>query len=186
MAKKQNKNLPIFIVVGLVALALILAFAFPGATFYQEETTLGVTSYQSNKISLYSIIFGGLSGTSVSAIGNTVTTNEISVLGGMSYFALISFILLVLGLVLVVASLVVKDKKLDLIGSALLVLAGIFMFLILVAGADITIEGNVKDHVLTFKEMFEEYKLGAGAIIYAILAILAGLVGGFNALKGKK
>ena len=186
MAKKQNKNLPIFIVVGLVALALILAIFLPGATYYQEETTLGVTSSQSNKINLYSLIFGGISGTAVSTIGNTVTTNEISALGGMSIFALISFILLVLGLVAVAASLVVKDKKLDLIGSALLVLAGILMFLLLVAGADLTIEGALQNHVVTFKETFEGYKLGIGAILYSILAILAGLFGGFNALKGKK
>ena len=173
MAKKKNVKtlLPVIIVAGAAILALIMALILTGITKTYENTTAVDT------VSLVGMIFGG--GPEVSTFGSMSTSSGYQ--GGMSIFGLISFIVLLLGIASLVASVFVEDKKLDLLGAALIALAGILMLLLLSAGTDIVKEVTSNMTVTTtFAEAFEGYSLAAGPIVYAIIAILGGGFGVAN------
>ncbi len=101
--------------------------------------------------------------------------------GGLSYFGLLSFIALLVGIVLVAVRVVLSfmkkgDKKiLSQVGSVLLVVAGVFAFMIMVAGTDVsmTLEGFTSPSE-PYSSLMEGCALGVGTWLYAILAILAG------------
>ena len=103
--------------------------------------------------------------------------------GGMSIFGLLSIVALVAGIALTIVSIFVKDKKLDFIGSILVAVAGVFMLLLLVAGTDVTQTYGNMTRTAKFTEVYEEFKLGIGAILYAIIAILGGAFGIVNKFK---
>ena len=174
MAKKKNVKtlLPVIIVAGAAILALIMALILTGIT---KSQTYGSTTAV-NTVSLVGMIFGG--GPSVGTLGSTSTSTEYQ--GGMSIFGLISFIVLLLGVASLVASVFVEDKKLDLLGAALIALAGILMLLLLSAGTDLARTIGNTTVTTTFAEAFEGYSLATGPIVYAIIAILGGGFGVAN------
>ena len=163
-----KKNLLAIIVAGAGVLALILGMILPGAV-----AEMGGIDYS---IAILGLAFGGAE-LKASAGGQSATMKVGD--GGMSIFGLISIIALVVGIALVIASIFVKDKKFDFIGAILVAVAGVFMLLLLVAGTDLTNNGQTAK----FTEVYEEFKLGIGAIIYAIIAILGGAFGILNKFK---
>ncbi len=166
-----KKNLLAVIVAGAAVLALILGLIFPGvvAEMNGGKFTIGILG----------MAFGGAE-YKVSAGGTTMTAKIGD--GGMSIFGLISLIALLVGLVLVVVSML-KGQEASFIGSALIAFAGVCMLLLLVAGTDVsqTVAGTTR--TTKFTTMFEEFKLGFGAIIYAIIAIIGGGLGVLNKFK---
>lgn len=96
--------------------------------------------------------------------------------GPLALAGLISFILLVLGIVALVLSFFAKkqEKNLIIIGALLFILAAIFMFLLLAFGVDYK-----SGYVTTkFSSVIDGYALGAGAWLWAILALLGAGVAG--------
>ena len=174
-----KKNLATLIIACAALLAFVFALFLPGASYKQTQGGVEVSS----TAALIGIMFGS------SKIVSTASgvTMEALIKGGMSIFGLISVILLALGIAAVIASIFVKEKKLDLIGSILIVLAGIFVFLTLVAGTNVTamtMAGEtITDLSEPFAEVFGEMKLGAGAYVYGILALLGGGFGILNNFK---
>ena len=150
-----KKNLLAIIVAGAAVLALILGAVMAGAT----AEFMGVTV----SVDLFKVVFGPGEGLS----------------GGLSIFGLISFLALIAGIVLTVISMF-KGEKLGFIGAILVAVAGVLMFFLLTAGTAVSYEGV---EVSSFAEYYAGCKLGFGAIIYAILAILGGGFGILNKYK---
>ena len=103
------------------------------------------------------------------------------VYGGMSIFALVSVVLLIVGIVLLVISLFTKKKNLNLIGSICLALSGIFIFFILELGTDIdriiSNKGTIYDNDYMFEKFYGLYKLDIGTLFYALATIFGGAIG---------
>ncbi|MBQ8196558.1 MAG: hypothetical protein IJZ73_00670 [Clostridia bacterium] len=188
VAKKVNwfALIPAFAAVA----AIILATFLTGVRFYEESYSSINGSFIGSTLKtvpLLSFIFGSSSYELTTVLGsNEPDVSQFAYAGGVSTFGIIAFVLLALGVVAIVASLFIKGKKLDLIGSALIVLGGICLFLVLVAGFNVTYSSLFTEQIVAFKEFFEGFKLGAGVYICAILSILGGLFGAYTSLKAKK
>ena len=186
-----KRFLTTIVVVGAAVLALFFALILAGATKTETNELLGSTTTLTSTISFLGLAFGGSKIFNTAVSGNNTTTGAFAYDGGMSIFALIAFILILLSIVVMLASVLIKNKKIGLIGSILLVLAGIASFLILVVGTDVsvttsvdTILGNISNTTVTpFAEVFEGFKLGAGAIVCGVLCILGGLFGAYKSIK---
>ena len=186
-----KRFLTTIVVVGAAVLALFFALILAGATKTETNELLGSTTTLTSTISFLGLAFGGSKIFNTAVSGNNTTTGAFAYDGGMSIFALIAFILILLSIVVMLASVLIKNKKIGLIGSILLVLAGITSFLILVVGTDVsvttsvdTILGNISNTTVTpFAEVFEGFKLGAGAIVCGVLCILGGLFGAYKSIK---
>ena len=162
-----KKNLLAIIVAGAGVLALIFGLILPGATASQEgvEASVGV----------FGLAFGG------AEITTTTMGMEIPVTveGGMAFFGLISILALFAGIALTAASIFIKDKNFDFLGAILIAVAGLAMFLLLAAGTDVSMYGMTS----SFGDFYKEFGLGAGAIIYALIAIIGGGFGILNKFK---
>lgn len=143
------------IVLGVLAL---IGLFLPGLSATNGQASM--------KISLIGVVFGG-GPVVTSFFGSTASTKYD---GGMSFFALASFIMLIAALVLIVLSLFKKNKNLVLTAGGLLVLSAILMFLLKTAGTN-TFVGMAKT---PWKEFIDSTNLGIGAILYAVFALLAG------------
>ena len=111
-----KKNLATLIVAAAGFLALIFCLFLPGASYKTNEMGTKVTM----NISTIGLMFGrSVLVTKAEGVKATIIYH-----GGLSIFGLFSFLCLVGGIGLVIASLFVKDKKLDFIGYILLVVAG--------------------------------------------------------------
>ena len=166
-----KKNLLAIIVAGAAVLALILGMILPGVV-----AEMGGAKYS---VGILGMAFGGAE-YKVSAGGVSATAKIGD--GGMSIFGLLSVIALIAGIVLVIVS-IFKGEKLAFIGSILIAVAGLFMLLLLVAGTDVSQTISGTKYSAKFTETFEEFKLGFGAILYAILAIAGGAFGILNKFK---
>ena len=114
--------------------------------------------------------------------GQLFTKAATHVYGGMSIFALVSVVLLIVGIVLLVVFLFTKKKPLNLIGSICLVLSGIFIFFILELGTDIDRRvfinsGHIIDVNMPFKDHYRTLKLDIGTLFYALATIFGGAIG---------
>lgn len=155
-----KKNLLAIIVAGAAVLALILGMILPPVADVDGE------------IKFFDIVFGF----NESELGATAS-------GGMSLFGLVSFVALIAGIALTIVSMF-KGEKLGFIGSILIAVAGVCMLLIFVAGTSYSVEyGGQVMFEAKFSELYDGLKLGAGAIIYAIIAILGGGFGILNKYK---
>ncbi len=140
-------------------LAIISLFlAGVGASVSQMGVTVSVS------ISLIGLMFGN----------GSIKTAGVSVgyKGGMSYFGLIAFILLIVAIVLAIVAVVMKKSNLLMVAGAVAVIAGICVLLVLVAGTKVS-SASV-DTAVSFKAFMEGLKLGVGTILFAISAILGG------------
>lgn len=177
MKKLSIKNL--LVVVGaLLSIVALIFLAMSGLT--STVTAAGITT--TTNVALGGFVFGGLkfvtTTTGLGATNTSTTTFE----GGMSYFVLISVILIILGLAATIASIFLKKqgKLLAIIGGILIVVGAIFIMLIKCGGTDVkkTITaGSVTATPSTaFKDAFEKYTLGTGTICYFVFALLSGLI----------
>ncbi len=163
-----KKNLLAIIIAGAAVLALILGIVLPVATAeYMGQT---------DNLKFFDVVFG------VNESQTIPTQGTLKITGGMSIFGLVSFVSLVAGIALSVVSMF-KGGNLGFIGSILVAVAGVCMLLLLVAGTDIVQSMGSRSMSMTFAEGYELYKLGIGAIIYAVLAILGGAFGILNKFK---
>lgn len=142
-------------------LAIIMAF-LPGLVSVNELFGTTITS----TVSMYTIIFGG--GDLVVTSGSDTVTSNFT--GGLSYFALIAFIFVVLAIIINVTTKFIKlDKKVvryvPFVVAGLFLLAGIFAFMAKVAGS------NVES--VSFADAYNGFNLGVGTILFAIFAIFA-------------
>ena len=97
--------------------------------------------------------------------------------GGMSITGLISIISLGVGFVLAVLSMFFRKSALDYYGAVLLVVSGVLMLLLFNMGTQVMVAGNRYDF-RTFVNVYN-LKLGTGAIVYGITAIVGGVIGIF-------
>ena len=70
-----------------------------------------------------------------------------------------------------------KKDNIELLAGLLLIIGGIFMFMIKMAGTDIVI--NIAQSLsksVSFKENFKDFSLASGPILYAIFSLLGGVV----------
>ncbi len=179
----------------LLGIAAMICLAGAGL-YYKDSSTrdLAVTSVTTTVVSsagLFGFVFGGHDFVNVTTVG-TADPGTITVHydGGMSYFALIAFILVVLAIVVAVVSFFAKkqSKMLALVAGVLFILGGICMFMVKVAGTDFTQTAQSLTVKTTWADFFKDskYGLGVGTILYAIFAILGGLSIGASCFIGKK
>lgn len=164
MSKKSCKSLFELIAICCGILAIVAMFIFTGAKLTSE----GLLESEAS-IKLFGLVFGGA--TLYTSTGDIEVNLDTT--GGLSYLGLISFIVLVLGIILIALPFFKNNLKTDLLGYLLLIVAGILMFFVLKAGSDIEFKGATQE----FKKMYEEFSLGIGVYLYSILAILGGVVG---------
>ena len=190
--KKSGSNNALFRLVGalLGVLAIVFSFILDGVKYYYEGngSLFGQsgTVKTNTTVKLFNLMFGSPTFTTTGEVtttilGTTSTTtmdpSTVSYGGGMSTFALISFIAVALGVVLLVVSFLIKNKFASLAGGALLVLGGIFVFLTLTGGADLTKTVGNSTVNTAFADAFKNYKLAIGAYLYGILSIVGGALG---------
>ena len=99
--------------------------------------------------------------------------------GGMSIFGLISLILMIVSICLIIISLFKKNKKLEFIGSILLLTTGLLVFALPVVGTDI-IYFSYRTSTFSFNEYYFDCRLGVGTIVYGITSMISGLIGVFK------
>ena len=187
MAKKgKSNNLlgTILIIVGIVlAIGAFLCSFAAGLSYHGEITEAGQTINGNASIPLIGLMFGGWTmtviGTTSGILHLEITLNFVAN-GGLSYCALISFILLVLGVILGIVSLFIKGKIFPALSGLLIFIAGILIFLTHIAGSDVALvlEGENTLPSTPFVDFIEdnELKLGVGTILYGVLGILGGIV----------
>ena len=156
-----------------VVLALIFMFALPGVVKETASQGMSVTT----TMPMFGLVFGnGTLHGETSVIGMPISV-DLHLQGGLSFFGLLSFLLLVAAIILFVLSFVLKDKArlFLLIAGGLLIVSGIFAFLIKTFGTDITasLMGETGSPT-SFTETFRDTNLGVGAILFGIFNILAG------------
>lgn len=195
--KKSGSNNALFKLVGalLGVLAIVFSFILDGVKLYKEGTGsfggLSGTTKTTTTVKLFNLMFGSPSFTTTGeitmSIGRTSSTtidpSTVSYGGGMSTFALISFIAVALGVVLLVVSFLIKNKFASFAGGALLVLGGIFVFLTLTSGADLTTTVGNSTVNTAFADAFKDFKLAIGAYLYGILSIVGGALGILSSAK---
>ena len=196
--KKSGSNNALFRLVGALfgVLAIVFSFILDGVKYYYEGngSLFGQsgTVKTNTTVKLFNLMFGSPTLTTTGEVtttilGTTSTTtmdpSTVSYGGGMSTFALISFIAVALGVVLLVVSFLIKNKFASLAGGALLVLGGIFVFLTLTGGADLTKTVGNSTVNTAFADAFKNYKLAIGAYLYGILSIVGGALGILSSAK---
>lgn len=162
------------VLLSVVALFFLLA---PGLTATVTESGITATS----KIGLGGFIVGSHKAVATGTMRGTTVTLNIFYKGGMSYFVLISVILLVLGLAATIASIFLKKqgKLFALIGALLIIVAAIFILLIKCGGTNITsitYEGSTINTDTTYADFVKDSNFGAGTICYFVFALLSGLI----------
>mgnify|MGYP004633938593 CR=1 FL=1 len=177
MKKLSIKSL-LLVVGALLSIVALIFLAMTGLT--ATNSGAGITA--TTTVALGGFVFGGLKFvTTTTGLGATNTTTA-TFEGGMSYFVLISVILIVLGLAATIASIFLKKqgKLLAIIGGILIVVGAIFIMLIKCGGADLkktmTAGSVTATPTKAFKDAFENYSLGTGTICYFVFALLSGLI----------
>ena len=166
MTKKKKNTGKILLLIGLLfALASIFMIFLPGL---EKKTDHSTTT-----ISLAGLIFGN--GTIETIIGSVSNKSKLD--GGLSIMGLISFICIVLAIIIIIIKIFMKKDNIELLAGLLLIIGGIFMFMIKMAGTDIAI--NIAQSLsksVSFKEYFKDFSLVSGPILYAIFSLLGGVV----------
>lgn len=174
MAKSQKTSLKnILFCVGIILLVLcFVMLALPGVSKKSD--------YGSSTVALAGLVFGN---PTMKLTGSGVSISE-KANGLLSWFGLISFILLLGAIILGVFAFVKKNKTIGIVAGIVAVIAGICIFMILVAGTTSKTTAYGITVETSFKETYEGCKLGIGTILYGILAILGGgLIAGSQFLK---
>lgn len=184
-SKRGNLLGPILILVGIVL--AIGAFLCSFAPAYDSAFSIHdvfpnfiIDAKATMSIPLINFIFGGWKATLNYSIADAINdTMEFNAKDGLSYCALISFILLVLGVIVGLISLFIKGKILPAISGLFILAGGILIFLIGVGGSDVIL--TIGEHdlgSLEFKDAIESFNftMSAGTILYGILGILGGIV----------
>ena len=126
-------------------------------------------------IPLISFIFGGGSIYSV----EHKKLGELYGWSGISLFGVIAFICLVVALVLFVAYICSRKEKLYIASCVSLILSGIFILFLFVVGTSPQGPGW---NCGNFAELFKDFRLGTGTILWSLLCALGGAFGIYNAL----
>ena len=108
--------------------------------------------------------------------------------GGLSVFGLISFILLFVSMALIIYAMVKENAQIELYGAICLLVSGICMFLVLVAGSDVVadLSGFGQEKIAeSFREFYEDTHISVGVYFYGIVCILGGVFGIYRYFKGQ-
>lgn len=167
MKKRKNKNNLMINVISLIfgIISLVLIFIVTGALIQTDNSKATVP--------LMGLVFG--SPTITSTIGKINTS--ISYTGGMSLTGIISFVLLIIGILFLAISIYKKSKLISFIGNGCLIASGIVMFFVLNTGLDFTTEIGSFEIKTNFVDFYKNYSIAFGTIIYSILNIVGGGVG---------
>lgn len=160
----KKKSIPILCIIGAI---MAIGFTFLTGLRVEGDYYRGEVLVAS--ISVIGLIFGK---------GKLVTNFEevptYHTGGTISIFALISFIIMIIGIGMCIISLILNVKNLDVFSGAVVVVASLLMLLIKVAGTNME---NMFGDVQKFSIFFKEYSLGVGTILYAIIPICAFIIG---------
>ena len=159
-----KKNLLAIIVAGAGVLALILGLALEPVAELGED------------VKFFDLVFGFNQSQEIPGYGTLTMT------GGISLTALVSFVALIAGIALTIVS-IFKNEKLAFIGAICIAVAGVLMLLALTVGTEVTQSIGAQKMTFKFADLYEGYDLGIGSIIYGVLAILGGGFGIFNKFK---
>lgn len=150
----------------IAEITIIVSFNLTIATKYIDcysDPFFNYTSCEFESITLSDLFFGN---------------QKPGISGGISYFALITLLLIVAGFVFLVVDIFTSKAKLGFLGSILLILGGIAIFLTLSCGTDLSIQvSNKITNTYTFKAFYSEYDFDIGAYLWMILCIAGGIFG---------
>ena len=168
------------------ALAIVALFFLPGLV----KNEYGHTDYAplyTFSVNMLGVIFGNahtIFATRHHFDGRIVGFNyeKLQVDGGASYFGILSFILLVVGMGFIVFSLFSKKTKFELVGSICIAVSSLLIFSISADGTAILSAPSFRygSSEYTFSAFYGNCRFGAGTIVYAIATMLASTFGIFN------
>ena len=129
-------NLSALLVISTGLITIILLLIFPAAIHDGHDQT---GDYWVKSVNFWGFIFGYMHtiATQYPINGTPFVYGTSMYDGGISIFGLVFFIFLVLSLILVILSIFTKKKILEIIGSILMILSGICIFLLLEVGTNI-------------------------------------------------
>lgn len=154
-AKQSTGNLFTLIALLLSIASLIMLF-LPAINVINSETTFKGSQ----------VVFGYEEVTKV--LGSTITTSILD----FSFMNLLTYILVVVGTVLLIVNILGKGNDLtDLISIVALLVAGILFFL--TVNFTMPYLDELASKITTIEEVRENYELGIGAILGGIFSILA-------------
>ena len=171
-----KEHLSSFILLFLSIIAIVAAIALPGITANIAESK-NITAFA--EINLLNLAIGYSS-----IINSTDTANGIKLTyaassGGISYFAIVTFVLFVIGIALIILDLIFSGKNLKIYGLIALIFSCVTVFLVPLAGTPIVVEEGFKysgsyafrDFCLLFK-----FRVGVGCYFYCMFIIIAALM----------
>ena len=164
-----KKNLTAVVVVAIVFVVAIVSMFLTGGKF-SNEIGGSVT-----RVKLGGLMFGS------SIITQTETNGyvlSVEYNGGVSYYGIASFVILVVGIVFLVLDTFFYGKKFDVVGFGFLVISGLLSFIILEAGSTVTIWPTTEQpHIENFARTFGAFHPAVGVYVYGLTNILCGIVG---------
>ena len=129
---------------------------------------------------LINFIFGG----GKSYVWPHEKVDQLDAFTGISVFGGLAFICLVIGVTLFVRYVINKQDKNYIISCCFIMLSGVFILLLLVAGTHVSATDCYWSYAQAFKN--DNYKLGAGTIVWSVICVLGGGFGLFEHLCLKK
>jgi hypothetical protein len=168
---KDKKFLSQAIPVFAFILAFICSFFLAGASLSETTEAYGQTIEVTAKINLISFIFGGGS-LETTTMGVNVSLSKD---GGLSYFALLSFLIGLGSTISFVYDIVKKESKFTEGADILMAIAGILMLFVLVAGTKVSVSMAGISESETFRQCFDGFSIGIGAIVWTVLCLGGGI-----------
>ena len=95
--------------------------------------------------------------------------------GGLSYFALLAFLIGLGSTISFVYDIVKKESKFTEGADILMAIAGILMLFVLVAGTKVSVSMAGISESETFRQCYDEFSLGIGAIVWTVLCLGGGI-----------
>ena len=174
-----KSHMSTFILFGLAIVAMVAAITLPGITCNIAQSDK-IKAWA--EINLINMVTGNAN--LVYRVEESVST--VAFTGGISYFAIATFALFAVGFILVILDLVFPGKNLKFYGLIAIILSCVTVFLVPLAGTEISIlptdaaliETVGEDYgVWAFRDFIlaREYRIGIAAYFYCISLVLLSL-----------
>ena len=179
-----KEHMSAIVLLSAAVLSFIFFFTMSGVKMTQVESGIEMVC----TVPLSGVAFGSSKVNAQYNYGGVNFDASIPFSGGLSVFGLISFILLLVSMALIIYAMIKKNAKIELYGAICLLISGICMFLVLVAGSDVVADlssfGQEK-MAESFREFYEDTHISVGVYFYGIVCILGSAFGIYRYFKGK-
>jgi len=152
-----------------IVIALVLACFLPGAHAYNWF-------YNGNCYrNLIYFIFG--KGKLVTSYQDETILYESLSSGGISYFAVVSFIFVCIGVALLIWGIISNRLLIKIKGNVCMIISAILMFFIRVEGNSLIFGEGRNGYIYDYRDFYKNGDIGSGVIWWSILCFAGGVLG---------